>query len=156
MGPENVAEFEACLAGEGPLTTFLEAEAEGLRQVTGHQVAAALGELLPDVDKAALTDGFADVLAESFRRALAGGIGGWRDDDLAFSRPWGFDLAEMTVPVSVWQGAQDRMVPFAHGEWLATHIPAARAHLYDDEGHVSLVAAMPRILDDLLDLASAR
>ena len=47
------------------------------------------------------------------------------------------------------------MVPFAHGEWLAAHVPGARVHLYDDEGHISLVQQMPRILDDLVSRAGA-
>ena len=46
------------------------------------------------------------------------------------------------------------MVPFAHGEWLAANVPGARAHLYDDEGHISLVQQMPRILDDLVSRAA--
>ena len=31
------------------------------------------------------------------------------------------------------------MVPFAHGEWLAANVRGAEAHLFDDEGHLSLV-----------------
>jgi hypothetical protein len=54
----------------------------------------------------------------------------------------------------VWQGAHDRMVPFGHGRWLAAHIPGARANLHNDEGHLSLVAQLPRILNDLQELAS--
>ena len=83
------------------------------------------------------------------RRALSTGIAGWRDDDLAFVAPWGFELSGITVPVSIWQGARDRMVPFAHGQWLAAHIPGARVHLYDDEGHISLAQQLPRIVDEL-------
>jgi hypothetical protein len=58
--------------------------------------------------------------------------------------------------VSIWQGQQDRMVPFTHGRWLAAHVPAARLHLYPDQGHLSLFAQMPRITDDLEDLAAGR
>ena len=119
------------------------------RRSPARRSAASLGGLVDDVDRGALTGELAEAMARMFRRALSTGIAGWLDDDLAFVKPWGFDLAQITVPVSIWQGAHDRMVPFAHGEWLAAHVPGARAHLYDDEGHISLVQQLPRILDDL-------
>jgi pimeloyl-ACP methyl ester carboxylesterase len=67
--------------------------------------------------------------AEVLRRAAATGVAGWRDDDLSVTRAWGFEISAIRVPVAVWQGGQDLMVPFAHGEWLVTHIPGARARL---------------------------
>jgi pimeloyl-ACP methyl ester carboxylesterase len=154
MGPENVEEFSAAVESREALTAFLETQAAGLVAVTGEQVAEVLGQLVDEVDRGALTGEFADYVAGDFRRAVSTGIAGWRDDDLAFARPWGFDLADIRVPVSVWQGAHDRMVPYAHGRWLAAHVPGARVNLYDDEGHLSLVAQLPRILDDLAELAS--
>lgn len=138
MGPENVEEFTLAASGSAALTPFLEVQAEGLRTVDAHGVVAALGGLLPDVDKSALTGDYGEHLAESFRKALEVGIAGWHDDDLAFVRDWGFDLADIRVPVSIWQGAQDLMVPFAHGRWLAAHLPGAGVHLLPDHGHLSL------------------
>ena len=40
-----------------------------------------------------LTGELAELYAASFRKAVENGIAGWHDDDLAFVRPWGFDLA---------------------------------------------------------------
>jgi pimeloyl-ACP methyl ester carboxylesterase len=153
MGPENVEEFGAAAESRAALETYLEGHAPSRDEITGEGMAAALGGLVSDVDRAALTGELADVLAAMFRRALTSGLAGWRDDDLAFATPWGFDVSDITVPVSIWQGAQDRMVPFEHGEWLAANIPGARAHLYDDEGHISLTQQLPRIVDDLAQVA---
>ena len=153
MGTDNLDEFGAALESEEALTRYLERSATELAGVTGEQLGAALGGLVSDVDKAALTGEFADVLAEAFRRAVSTGIAGWRDDDLAFVRPWGFELSSIRVPVAVWQGDQDRMVPFAHGRWLAAHVHGARPHLLEGDGHLSLVHHIDRILDDLMQVA---
>jgi pimeloyl-ACP methyl ester carboxylesterase len=138
MGRENHEEFGAALAGPTALRAYLEQEAEAFAGITGEQVAAALGDLVSPVDVAALTGEFAAYVAASFRQALANGIWGWFDDDLAFTRPWGFDLETISVPVVVWQGGQDRMVPSDHGRWLAAHLPRAKAKLLPEEGHLSI------------------
>jgi pimeloyl-ACP methyl ester carboxylesterase len=162
MGPENVDEFGAAAAGEAPLTQFLDSAAVALGTVTGADVAQALGGLVIAADQAALTGEFADYVAAALRASMNTGIAGWRDDDLAFVKDWGFSLdpaldaarGAPAAPVAIWQGDQDKMVPFAHGQWLAASIPGARAHLLPGEGHLSLtVSSLDRILDDLLDLA---
>ena len=152
MGPENVEEFAAAESGREALTDFLTKVAGGLAGITGAEVAAGLGGLVSAVDQAALTGDYADYMAASMRAALSSGIAGWRDDDLAFAGDWGFRFP--AVPVAIWQGDQDRMVPFAHGQWLARHVPGARAHLVRGEGHLSIVRHLHgEILDDLLHLA---
>jgi pimeloyl-ACP methyl ester carboxylesterase len=154
MGPENVTEFTMALEGADALTPYLEKEAEPLRQITGEQVTAALGGVISSADAAVLNGEFADDLAASTRAALREGVAGWRDDDLAFAADWGFSLDALAGRVAIWQGDQDLMVPFAHGQWLAAHIPGARVHLEPGAGHLTMmVTAIGRILDDLLDLA---
>jgi len=139
MGAENVDEFAAATAGAEPLTAYLSEQAAAMAHVQGPQIAAALGDLISEVDRKALTDAFAEYAAEAFRRSVSEGVAGWRDDDLAFIADWGFDLARIQTPVAIWQGAEDRMVPFAHGRWLASHVGGATERLRPAEGHLSLV-----------------
>jgi pimeloyl-ACP methyl ester carboxylesterase len=155
MGPENHAEFGAALDGERDLRAWLADNAEAMRSVTGPGLADAFGGLVPQADKDVLAGGFAERMAATMRRALAGGFDGWVDDDLAFIAPWGFDLATITVPVAVWQGDLDLMVPFAHGAWLRRHLGNATAHAAPGHGHISLVTSYRNaILDDLLATAA--
>jgi len=104
-----------------------------------------------------LTGEFAADLAKGLSGAVRNGIAGWRDDDLAFAAEWGFPLDALRGRAAIWQGDQDNMVPFTHGQWLAAHVPGARAHLEPGAGHLTMtVTAIDRILDDLLDLAGRR
>ena len=154
MGPENIEEFSLAARGPDALTPFLDKEAEALRGITGEQIAAALGGLISGADAAVLTGEFAADLAKGLSGAVRNGIAGWRDDDLAFVAGWGFGMDALSGRAAIWQGDQDNIVPFAHGRWLAAHIPGARVHLEPGAGHVTMtVTAIDRILDDLLDLA---
>ena len=115
-----------------------------------------VSQLLPEADKAVLTGEFSEDMVAGLREALRVGVDGWLDDDLAFARPWGFDLAEISVPTMIWQGSEDLMVPFGHGRWLAAHVPAAAAHLREGEGHLSVgIGAMEAMLDELVAAGAA-
>jgi pimeloyl-ACP methyl ester carboxylesterase len=151
MGPENHEEFAAALAGEDAVRAFLAAARETILPMTGTDVAAMFGELIDAVDREALTGDYAEFLAEQMREGQRESSAGWVDDDLSFVQPWGFDLAAISTPVHVWQGAHDLMVPFTHGEWLVRHLGNACAHLRPEHGHMSLAAgAFPAILDALV------
>ena len=154
MGPENVRDFELAAQGREALRPVVEEQVAEFAAVTGEQIVAAFGELIDEVDAAALTGEFADYVAGSFRHAMAQGPVGLLEDNLQVMQPWGFDVEDIAVPVGVWQGAHDKMVPFAHGQWLAARIPGARSHLFADEGHLSLVHRMDEMLAELVTLAA--
>jgi pimeloyl-ACP methyl ester carboxylesterase len=150
MGADNIEEFGAALKGEDVLRPWLDAERPEMVEMTADEVAVSLGNLVPAVDVAVLTGEFAEDLAAEFRQAVSVGVDGWLDDDLAFTRAWGFELADIAVPTYLWQGSDDLMVPFAHGEWLAERIPGVTAHLEQGEGHLSIgIGALDRMLDEL-------
>jgi pimeloyl-ACP methyl ester carboxylesterase len=76
---------------------------------------------------------------------LAPGSQGWWDDNSMQLRPWGFDLADISVPVLLLHGRQDMLVPATHGEWLARHIPGVEARLLGDDGHDTITDHVPEV-----------
>jgi pimeloyl-ACP methyl ester carboxylesterase len=155
MGEENIEEMGLAERGADELRPWLEQEVRRFADVGAEDLHAALGGLVSEVDREALTGEYARFLESSFRDAVKRGSLGWLDDDLAFVRDWGFDLEAIRVPVTIWHGAQDRFVPIAHGRWLADHVPGARSRLLDDHGHMSLsIAHYGAILDGLLSAGS--
>jgi pimeloyl-ACP methyl ester carboxylesterase len=155
MGESNVEEFGAAMRGEAAVREFLAAYGVAFATIEPEGIIEELSSLLPDVDRRYVTSGFGAHLAATFREAVSHGIDGMVDDDLAFVSAWGFDLGAITVPVHVWQGSADLMVPFSHGRWLSDAIPGAVRHLLDDEGHLSIgVGQRSAILDALVGPAA--
>jgi len=151
MGEQNIVEFGQAREGEAVLRPALAAEAPALRRADVAGLIAALDTLLPDVDRAVLTDEFGADMVKNFAEALRTGVDGWVDDDLAFVKPWGFDLTAIRVPTFVWHGVEDKMAPFAHGEWLAANIPGVKPHLMSGHGHLSIgVREIGAMLDELM------
>ena len=138
MGPENIEEFGVALQGESALRDWMRANAVSMQQVSGEDLRAALGGLIGEADKAVLEGSFADDMAAAMRWGLAEGFDGWIDDDLAFVEDWGLDLGVIAVPVVIWQGDDDFMVPQAHSRWLAEVIPGSVLRVTPGEGHLSL------------------
>ena len=153
MAEENHAEYHAAEQGREVYERYLTENFAPILSASADELADAFGGLVTEVDKAALTPDFADWLSRTFNHAGNQGVTGVRDDGIAAVTPWGFDLADIRVPVAIWQGDQDAMVPYAHGVWLANAVPGAEGHLLEDEGHLSLVTRLGDILADLRRLA---
>lgn len=151
MGQDNLEEFGAVLEGEGSARAYLEAARPNILGLTGPSVVEGMSGLLPEIDRQFLTGGVGDDLAANFREAMRTGVEGWLEDDLAFVKPWGFELSEITVPVYLWQGSDDLMVPFAHGVWLADRVPNVTPHLEHGQGHISIgIGSIDRMLDEMV------
>ena len=141
MTDGNISEFRAAEHGEDVLRAVVEPEAASILEQLGGDSAGLLGDTydLADADVSALSDdAVAREVRKMLREALRGGAEGWIDDDLAFVKPWGFDLRSITGPVVVRYGAADTLVPAAHGRWLVSHIPGAIEER-DDDGHIGSI-----------------
>jgi pimeloyl-ACP methyl ester carboxylesterase len=150
MGEANVEEFELALQGEEALRPFVMKDRAGIIDAKPEGIIETLATLLPEVDRGILRgDAGLDII-----RGLQGGVievDGWIDDDLAFTRDWGFDPRKLSVPAYIWQGSADLMVPFHHAQWLARNVPGVVSHLLDGEGHFSvLVGRFGAMVDELL------
>ena len=138
MGQENVDDDRLFFTDEAAARAKTDRDREEILAIAPEDAAKAFESLLTPTDAAALRGDLAAYLISSEREALAPGSQGWWDDNCML-RPWGFDLADITVPVLLLHGRQDMFVPFGHGKWLAAHIPGVEARLLDDDGHLTLL-----------------
>ena len=72
-------------------------------------------------------------------------------DAILFGREWGFSLEAIRVPIHMWYGDADNIVPVAHGEHMAEKIPEATLRVRAEEGHLGGLGASREIFDALLD-----
>ncbi|MGD8828332.1 MAG: alpha/beta hydrolase [Gammaproteobacteria bacterium] len=78
--------------------------------------------------------GLLKMLQEAYRQ---GGDGVYRDIRLV-GRDWGLNLSTLRVPVFLWHGIEDDLVPVSTGRSLAELIPGCEAHFIPEAGHLLL------------------
>jgi pimeloyl-ACP methyl ester carboxylesterase len=101
--------------------------------------------IFTEADLAAL-EGNWSWLAGVAGQAMEQGTEGYLEDTLAAVRPWGFQPGAIRVPVLIVHGAKDKLVPPAHGQWLAARVPAAESRTVPDAGHITVLDAAPDAL----------
>lgn len=139
MGQDNVDDFRLLLSDAVAARRNLEEEREEFLAATPADLAGEMKSLLTPTDAAVLTGELAEYLTYSMHEGLAPGGQGWWDDGVAEANAWGFDLAQISVPVLLLHGSEDKFVPFGHGQWLAAHIPGVEAWLLEGDGHLTLL-----------------
>ena len=108
MGEQNVEEFGVIFEGEAAHRASAERQRDELMAVAPEELVEAWQSLLGPADRALATGQFASALLEHLACVRNRNVDGWLDDDIAFTRPWGFDLGSIHVPVQLWQGEQDK------------------------------------------------
>lgn len=151
MGELNRQDFDAVLAGPEALEAVLRREQEmfsagpeGLRE--------GMLTILSPIDQEAFTAEVGEWIYSVMKEGGGQRIEGWRDDSLAFVASWGFEPADIRLPVLVLHGVHDLMAPPGHGRWLAARIPGVEAEISDAEGHITLfVNHIPEVHEWLLE-----
>jgi len=139
MGEDNHIEFGKVLDGEQALRTFCEPAADAMFSAKPEELVQLLDSLLGPEDKSVLTGRFAEYLLECDHHGLEHGVDGWIDDDFAFLEPWGFKVEDISTPVLLLHGEDDRFVPVSHARWLAARIPGVEARIDAADGHLTLL-----------------
>ena len=138
MDPENVKEFGWALAGEDVLTRELQGLQVRLEERARVDPSTVLQDFdMSESDRAEMArPEMMQIIGESTFEWAVSGVGGWVDDGLAFMQPWGFDPADISVPVLIRYGMADVFVPPAHGEWLGENVPGCIVKINDVAGHM--------------------
>jgi pimeloyl-ACP methyl ester carboxylesterase len=91
---------------------------------------------------------FLDDLLGNSRRGLQAPV----NDLILFTRPWGFALSSVTVPVWWWHGDADPIVPLAQARHVVSRLPSAGLTIRPGESHLGGFAAAEEVLAKLLAL----
>jgi pimeloyl-ACP methyl ester carboxylesterase len=150
MGELNVDDIRMMLEDPAAARAKCEADRVQMLGITLPELMEFMATLLAPVDAEILTGELGQYLIDSLRSGLAPSSDGWWDDGTAMLEPWGFELSSIRTPVLLAHGQQDRFVPFAHGKWLAAHIPGVEARLNDHDGHLTLTRNIGQLHDWLL------
>ncbi|MFE5336289.1 alpha/beta fold hydrolase [Isoptericola sp. NPDC056573] len=142
-GPGRDGLWFAGMADDGGLRSALDGPSARQRHA---ETAEFDGSSFTADDYATLAGTWASLGADASRSGEAW-PGGLVDDDLAFVRPWGVTLGDVTAPALVVQGGADRVVPRHHADLLVEGLPAAELWLRPRDGHVSVLTALPVAFD---------
>jgi len=109
-------------------------------------------KLLPPGDRAVFDDPatrqmFHDDLIHGARNDMRAM---WLDMAL-FGRHWGFSLQDIQVPVRMWFGDADNIVPLEHAEHMQRLLPDSELVIRAEEGHLGGLGATHEILDGIFE-----
>lgn len=150
MADSNVREYMTAVTNPEVLTARLIQAAARIKADPASHV-TALSPEMPEPDRRVVADGgIRTMLAQNFAEALRDSAAGWIDDALAFCAPWGFNPADIEVPVLLWHGENDVFSPVAHARWLADRIPGAIMSIRSHTAHFGALEVLPDVLSWLI------
>lgn len=86
---------------------------------------------------------------DSIREAVRQGAAAFAPQYVAQIAPWGFRLEDITIPVHVWAGANDRITPPERMRLVADKIKYAEFTVWEDVGHVGITKYFRNVLREL-------
>lgn len=117
------------------------------------QALERLAAMSAEVDATILREDAAirDAMLDDLRNASPSTGRAAARDFWLFARAWDVDISQIKVPVDVWQGTEDRNVPFPHGRVIANRCPTAELHVVEGGGHLLI-----NQLDEIITTMASR
>jgi pimeloyl-ACP methyl ester carboxylesterase len=138
------------LGGTAPVMTRPYVALMGRMVKNPDSIAKGIGSLLPEDELALLDTPRFDGFFENFGEMVKNGSDGAYWDARTFLGEWGFDRADIVMPVSLFYGTADQNVPIQMGEYYRDNIPGSDAIFYEGEGHFIMYSNANEILSSLL------
>lgn len=138
------------VAGRAPWV--LQVLAPAMALVPRHFPKALVSHLIAvtgESDREALQGEMGALLVDSFRRSVHHGSRGMVSEAKLFANPWGGWLPDIPIPVHLFHGEMDRIVPVGIARRLEDAMPDCRARYYPRDGHFSVVS---RYFGEVIDL----
>jgi len=133
-----------------PVSAFLSGLIRVLEPLA-HPVIEQFARVLPPGDQLVFADpAMREMFADDLIAGSRTGMEALMLDSTLFGRHWGFSLCDIRVPVHLWYGDADNIVPVQHGEHLAERIPNSVLKVRPEEGHLGGLGAAEEILEAVL------
>ena len=106
--------------------------------------------MISDSDRELLNDEtINEIVYKSCARAIKQGVEGYVDGIRVNRMSWPFALQDISVPVQVWHGEDDLIVPSPIGNYLASELPNAELHPVRGGGHFFLFNNWRLVLESI-------
>jgi pimeloyl-ACP methyl ester carboxylesterase len=116
---------------------------------TAKQYKRSLGEMLCDADAKIINSdpNFLQALVRSIQEAYRQGAGGPSEDAIAIYKDWGLSLSEVTFPVLLTHGKEDKHVPFSFSECMHANLLNSTLIPLEHDGHYTHLVNTSRSFD---------
>jgi pimeloyl-ACP methyl ester carboxylesterase len=110
------------------------------------KAAGANSKQMPAADREILSDTeLMGMLRKEAPEPFRHGVRGVVDEAVLFANPWGFRLEDVSVPVLLWHGSEDRNAPLQMAKEMERRIPDCTATYYEGAGHLYFFRKWPEI-----------
>lgn len=139
-------------ATRGPLSIALAQTIRVVRPLAGAAI-DGYARVQPEGDRRLLSrPEFRAMFLDDLLNGARFQLGAPLADIVLFTRPWGFRVADVTVPVHWWHGDADHIVPLRHGEHMVALLPQAQLSVIAGESHLGGLGVAREVLATLMDL----